>query len=183
MHSLLIKLCGGDRRSTGRSDEVARAISEDPDAFAIVLAGMLSDDPVIRMRAADAVEKASRIFPDLLQPHKRRLLTDVAGVEQQEVRWHLAQILPRLRLTPNERRSVFALLESFLEDASRIVQVNALQALADLARRDGRLRERVIRRLESSVAKGSPAVRARGRKLLRVLADPPRHRTPASKIK
>jgi hypothetical protein len=171
VNPLLIELSGGDRRSIGRSNEVSREISRDAEAFAVVIGGITSDDPLIRMRATDAVEKASRISPHLLQPHKRRLLTDVAGVEQQEVRWHLAQILPRLRLTPKERRKAVTLLESFLEDTSRIVQVNALQALTDLALRDGRLRARVIPRVESSVAKGSPAVRARGRKLLQALRD------------
>jgi len=121
VHPLLKRLAGGDRRSTGRSDEVASEISHDPAALADVLDGMTADDPVVRMRAADVVEKATRTSPHLLQPHKRRLLSDIAAVEQQEVRWHLAQILPRLPLSPMERRQAVALLEGFLGDRSRIV--------------------------------------------------------------
>ena len=169
MHPILKRLAGGDRRSIGRSDDVARDISRAPDLFAVVVDGMAVGDPVVRMRAADAVEKASRTRPQLLQPHKRRFLKDIALVGQQEVRWHLAQVVPRLRLASNERRQAVALLLSFLDDRSKIVQVNAMQALADLALQDDRLRKSVIGRVESLVAEGSPAVRARGRKLLRVL--------------
>jgi hypothetical protein len=177
VHPILRKLAGGDRRSIGCSNEVARAIGRAPDLFAVVVDGMSVDDPVIRMRAADAVEKASRTRPDLLQPHKRRFLKDVAAVEQQEVRWHVAQIVPRLQLASRERTWAVALLASFLNDASRIVQVNAMQALADIALQDHRLRGRVIARLESLVAEGSPAVTARGRRLLRLLRSNAARRT------
>jgi hypothetical protein len=72
-------------------------------------------------------------------------------------------------MTPGERARAVTLLESFLGDRSRIVQVNSLQALADLALRDARLRTKVIERVQALVTRGSPAVRARGRKLLRAL--------------
>lgn len=169
MHPLLRKLAGGDRRSTGRSDELARDISNAPALFAIVVDGMTVDDPMIRMRAADAVEKASRTRPYLLQPHKRTILTNVAAVEQSEVRWHLAQLIPRLRLASNERKQAIALLWSCLECRSKIVQVNAMQALTDLAVKDDRLMKRVIGRLRSLVVDGSPVVRSRARNLLRGL--------------
>lgn len=148
---------------------MARRICRRPDLFAIVVDGMLVDDEVIRMRAADAVEKASRIRPDLLRPHIRQMLRDVAAVEQQEVRWHVAQIVPRLPVGARERTRAVALLESFLDDESRIVQVNAMQALADIALQNPRLRQRVIARLEGLVVDGSPAVKARGRRLLKRL--------------
>jgi len=167
MHPLLRRLAGGDRRSTGLADEVARDISQASNLFAIVVDGMTVDDPVVRMRAADAVEKASRAQPDLLQPHKKTILTNVATVVQSEVRWHLVQLIPRLRLTANERKQAIALLWSCLECRSKIVQVNAMQALADLAVQDGRLRKIVIERLRSLAVEGGPAVRARARNLLR----------------
>ena len=31
------------------------------------------------------------------------MLTEVAAIDQQEVRWHVAQLLPRLVLTPPQR--------------------------------------------------------------------------------
>jgi hypothetical protein len=169
VHPLLRRLAGGDRRSTGGSDEVARDISHAPDLFAIAVDGMTVNDPVVRMRAADAVEKASRMRPELLHPHKRTILTSVAAVEQSEVRWHLAQLIPRLRLASDERKQAIALLWRCLECRSKIVQVNAMQALADLAVQDDKLMRSVIQRLRSLAVDGSPAVRSRARNLLLVL--------------
>jgi hypothetical protein len=169
MHPILAKLAGGDRRSIGRSDEVAREISSAPDLFAIVLDGIAADDPVVRMRAADAIEKASRAHPGLLQSHKRKVLRAIASTGQQEVRWNLVQALPRLRLTSRERMRAVALLVSFLADRSRIVQVSAMQGLADLATQDDRLRSSVVQWITPSTVHGSPAVRARARTLLRIL--------------
>jgi hypothetical protein len=176
VHPILKKLAGGDRRSRGKSDEVAQEASHAPDLFAVLVDGMTGDDPVIRMRAADAVEKASRIFPRLLDPHKRRFLKDVAELEQQEVRWHLAQIVPRLRLNRRERQACVTLLKSYLIDRSKIVQVSAMQGLADLALQDDRLRKSVSDLVESLIVDGSPAVKARGRKLQPILrGDAARH--------
>jgi len=171
VHPILRKLEGGDRRSTGAADEVAREIAQDEALFAVVFEAMLGEDEVVRMRAADAVEKATRSRPALLHGYQERLLREVAGVEQQEVRWHLAQMIPRLALDDAEREKAVALLTAFLEDESRIVQVNAMQALADLAAGDRALRREVVPLVQRLMETGSPAVRARGRKLLAKLGD------------
>jgi hypothetical protein len=118
------------------------------------------------MRAADAVEKASAINPNLLHPHKRTILKKIAGIPQQEVRWHVAQILPRLKVTPKERDHAVAILFDYLDDKSSIVKTFAMQALADFALNDSNLRKRVIPVLEFLTANGTAAMRARGRKLL-----------------
>jgi hypothetical protein len=86
MTNIVDKLRGGDRRSIGRSGEVAKQIAKNPKLFAQVLTAVLDADPVIRMRAADAIEKASAIYPPLLQPHKRIILRKIAVIPQQEVR-------------------------------------------------------------------------------------------------
>lgn len=169
MSDILDKLRGGDRRSIGHSNEVARAISEDPALFSQVFDAILHPDPVIRMRAADAIEKATRKHPELLQPYKRKILGKVAMIEQQEVRWHVAPILTRLRTTPKERDWAVSILFEYLEDKSSIVRTFAMQALADLALQDSRLRSRVAPLLEFLTNTGSPAMRSRGRKLAALL--------------
>lgn len=170
VHPILQKLAGTDRRAIGNADEVAQEIVEEPELFDAVFSGMFSNESVLRMRAADAVEKASRQRPELLQPYKERLLHGVAAVHQQEVRWHVAQMLPRLRLDAGERAEAVSILESFLRHESKIVAVNAMQALADLALEDEQLHQTLIPKLEHFVQAGSPAVKARARKLLQNLS-------------
>lgn len=166
MADILDKLAGGDRRSIGRVDEVVKAVLAEPVRFDQLFAGMVSPDPVIRMRAADAIEKITARHPEYLQPYKQPLLEQVAGSQQQEVRWHVAQMLPRLELDQAERQEAVQILRGYLQDRSRIVQTFALQALADLAKMDEALQQQVIPLIEQAVRTGSPAVRSRGRKLL-----------------
>jgi hypothetical protein len=61
---ILRKLEGGDRRSIGRSSEVVTDVLADPRLFGALFAGLSVDDPVVRARAADAVEKISVIHPE-----------------------------------------------------------------------------------------------------------------------
>jgi len=57
MHSILEKLKGGDRRSLGKAHKVAAEVQAKPQFFKKLIQGILYPDPVVRMRAADAVEK------------------------------------------------------------------------------------------------------------------------------
>ena len=132
LHPEVAKLSGGDRRSIGRSNEVVADVLADPSLFDLIFDAIASDDPLIGMRAADAVEKITARRPELLRPHKHRLLTELAFIPQQQVRWHVAQMLPRLSLSPLERRQAAEILESYLDDESSIVRTCAMEALADL---------------------------------------------------
>jgi hypothetical protein len=162
-------LAGGDRRSTGRSAEVVTAVLADPALFGTVFAGLAATDPVVRMRAADAIEKITARQPELLRPYKRRALRVAAECAQQEVRWHMAQLIPRLPLTPRERAQAAETLTRYLEDESRIVKTFALQALADLAAQASELRPAVRVHLAEAERSGSPAMRSRARRLLKQL--------------
>lgn len=166
MHPLLQQLTGGDRRSIGQSEKVVAAVLADPALFSSVFDGMLAADPLVRMRCADAVEKITAPHPEWLRPHKKALLRQVAKIEQKEVRWHAAQLFPRLSLTKAERRAVVAVLNQYLADKSGIVRTFAMQALADLAAQDDELRAPILAQLEDLTRTGTPAMRSRGRKLL-----------------
>lgn len=166
MHPLLQKLAGSDRRSIGPATEVVTEVLAQPHLFSTVFEGMLHSNPVMRMRCADVVEKVTRQHPEYLHPYKKKLLQDVAKVEQQEVRWHVAQLFSRLTLSRAERRQVYGILLGFLGDESKIVKTCAMQALADIAEQDAALRSPIIQHLEELTRLGSPAMRSRGRKLL-----------------
>jgi hypothetical protein len=170
MVDILQKLEGGDRRSIGRVDEVVAQVLDDPSLFETLFSGMLSDDPVVRMRSADAIEKISVVRPRLVQARKDMMIHEVARSEQQEVRWHVAQMLPRLDLNREERETTVEILLHYLNDDSKIVKTSSMQALADLTQIDASLRPRIIPLLEELTQNGSPAMKSRGRKLLHMLA-------------
>ncbi len=171
MGKIIAKLAGGDRRSIGRVEEVISDILADPSDFAELFQGLSHKDEVIRMRAADAIEKISRQNPEFIEPFKAEFMYEISQIEQQEVRWHWAQIVPRLQLKREERQQVVDVLISFLDDPSKIVNTFAMQSLADLTLEDPDLRPTVLPILEKKTASGSPAMKSRGRKLLRLLGD------------
>jgi hypothetical protein len=172
MSEFLDKLKGGDLRSLGNVGEVVMDVAKDESLFEEIFNGMLSDDALIRMRSADVIEKVSRLHPQYLQAYKKRLIEEVSKIEQQEVRWHVAQLFSRLELEVEEElAAVFCLLTHWLENSqSKIVQVNSLQTLADLAQKHTKLRLTVIYQIEQAMANGSPALVSRGKKLIRKLS-------------
>jgi hypothetical protein len=164
--AILALMSGGDRRSIGRADEVAAIVSRNLNLFPEVMTGLWSNNRLVCMRAADAAEKVSRKNPELLRPYKAELLGLMNEADQQELRWHLAAMVPRLALNASERYRAAASLEGYLEDRSSIVKTFALQGLADLAKDDSALRPSVIELLRESERSGTPAMKARSRKLL-----------------
>jgi hypothetical protein len=168
MSRIAERLKGSDLRSIGDANAVADELVSKPGLVAEAVRLLSADDAVLRARTADALEKASAIAPAILRPHKRALLRVAAAARQQEVRWHLAQMLPRLELTVRERAHVVALVRSYLDDPSRIVAVCALHALWDLAVTRQGTRPQWARALVRRYAtEGAPSLRARARRLLR----------------
>lgn len=163
---ILALLVGGDRRSIGQADRVAKMVSDDIPLFPELIAGLWSENPLVRMRAADATEKITRKHRELLQPYRKELLGLMAEAQEQELRWHLAVMVPRLLLNAKERQAAVSLLEGYLEDRSSIVKTFALQGLADMAEADSSFREKVVEILGEAARKGTPAMKARSRKLL-----------------
>jgi len=176
-NKLLNKLSGGDRRSIGQSNKVASLVLKRPSLFPQLMQGLWNSDPLIRMRAADAVEKVSLHKPNLLEPFKAKILQMLDEATQQELRWHLAQIIPRLRLSKKDRTRAVSALRLYLDDQSSIVKTFAMQAMADIANTNEKLVPEIRELLTSLTKQGTAAMRARGRKLLRHLARKDRETT------
>jgi hypothetical protein len=110
-------LSGGDPRSLGTVNEAIRIALSDRARLGELLECLFCADPVVRMRAADALEKVARQSPELLAPLIPRLLDDVAAIEQPSVQWHLAQMLAEVRLDAAQRRRAVAILKRNLESS------------------------------------------------------------------
>ena len=162
-----------DRRSIGRSNAVAALVLKHPALAGQLVRAMWHADPVVRMRAADALEKASIQNLKIIARYKQELLGLLGETPQQELRWHLAQMVPRLPLTAAERRRAVQHLRGYLDDRSSIVKTCALQALADLCEQDSSLRPEFVELLRTAARTGTPAMRARSKKLLRRLKEAP----------
>ena len=159
-------LQGGDRRSIGSSNRVAALILRQPYRLPEYIECLWDGDSVVRMRAADAAEKVSAERPALLAPFKTELLALADETAQAELRWHLAQIIPRLPLGQRERVRATTAFESFLGDRSSIVRTFAIQALVELSRGTPEIEADLIDLLERACRTGTPAMKARSRKLL-----------------
>jgi hypothetical protein len=144
-------------------------VRKEPELFDALFSGMLTDDPVIRMRGADAAEKVTAVHSEYLAPYKNALLKSLAKVEQAEVRWHVAPMLARLPLSKSEQAAVIDVLTGYMNDRSSIVKTFAMQALYDLAERYEALRPVALLHIKELIAIGTPAMKARGKKLLATL--------------
>jgi hypothetical protein len=170
MTKLIDKLKGGDLRSIGRADEVVTDVQKNHSLFSEVFTGLYHDDPIVRMRSADVVEKVTRTNPELLSGVEKEVIEELSQIEQQEVCWHLALLLPRLSYTQKQEKEIFDILLRYLSHKSKIVNVNAMEALAMLANNNRALSWKVENIIKSKIASGSPAIQARGRKLLKRLS-------------
>ena len=134
--------------------------------FPKLITGLWSAEALVRMRAADAAEKVTRKHRELLQPYKDELLGLMAETQAQELRWQLAVLVPRLELNARERQVAISSLHRYLENRSSMVKTFALQELVDLVKNEPDIRSRVTDIVRQATRHGTPAMKARSRKLL-----------------
>ena len=164
---------GTHRLDIGRVREVAALIRSHPRKARAVVECLFDPDPGTANRAADALERASYHHPSLLAPWKDVLLGLLPDAEHNKLRWNLALMTARMELTPPECRRLVAILNSWLDDKSSIVKTAAMHGLAGVARQDASLLPEVLDILRILSRSGTPAMRARGRILLKKLEASP----------
>jgi hypothetical protein len=170
MKSFAAALKGGDRRSIGRADEVFASVRRNPTRFDELWSCLSSEYPLVRMRAADALEKLSRKDATGFDKHKKELLSSGLDDGTAEVRWHLIAITSRLTLSAKEAAHFIAYCDDLLrEDGSRIVKVAALQAACDLALKRPSLASAFLHMLMFARSAPWPSVRARAKKICDVI--------------
>jgi hypothetical protein len=162
-------LTPGARLDAGRVWEVVELVEGRPAKLAQLAECLWDDDPAIASRAADALERVTRERPARAQRWKEPLLGLLAETAEKKVRWNLALLIPRLKLTLLECRRVADVLNSYLDDPSSIVKTAALHGMADLTRQDPESMPDVLDLLRVAGRSGTPAMRARSRILLKAL--------------
>jgi len=163
---------GRHRLDVGRTKEVAAQVLAKPRKVGQLIECLWDEDPGIANRAADALERVSFDRPLLTAAWTESLIGLMAEAEQNKLRWNLALFVPRLELSAAEAQRVAAALRTYLEDQSSIVKTAAMHGLAALTRHDPKLLPEVLDMLRILSRSGTPAMRARGRILLKKLETP-----------
>ena len=170
MGKMLSLLKEGDRRTTGRVMDAVRLAMGKPQHIDELVDLLAHANPAVRMRAADALEKSTVQHSDLLEKHKDHLLEVVEIATQNEIRWHLAQILTRLELDEAEMMDLAEIFGRWYRRAdSRIVKASALQGMAELAVQNRMFLDEALEMVEQALESPIPALSARARKLVGTL--------------
>ncbi|HTB30784.1 MAG TPA: hypothetical protein VK808_02090 [Bacteroidia bacterium] len=170
MPSITNKLKGGDLRSLGNTQVVISEITNQQ-KFDGLFNELFNKERIVAMRAADAIEKITITHPKYLDSHKNKLLELFQKANHIELKWHLAQLIPRLicRIKSSEEETglVWNKLTQWALDnsGSRIVRVNSIQALFDIQSQYPELRKDFTDTLSKLDRLPIPSIVARIKKL------------------
>ncbi|HEX5651449.1 MAG TPA: hypothetical protein VFX58_00155 [Chitinophagaceae bacterium] len=163
-------LAGDDLRSLGNTGLVVATIKTQNE-FDRLFPLIFHENRMVVMRAADAIEKISITRPVYLSKYKKQLLGLCDAATNKELKWHLALLLPRLQLINKEFDKAWNMLRRWAKDSanSRIVRVNAIQALFELTCQNPAKRKKISRLLLEINKENIPSLNARIRKISKVL--------------
>ena len=163
-------LSGGNRTSVGEADSVIQLLLKDPSKLNEIYALFLDDDPVVAMRASYVAMRVAEQSPDSVKPFTKDLLKNLDLYVQQEVRWHIPQLLVHLDLSKAQRIRAYEVVMNWAEtDKSKIVGYYGFQAAADLAENDEQLLQDFIPRIQAANKTGAKSIQNRCKKIAKQL--------------
>lgn len=170
MNTVREKLTGGTRTSVGSADEVIQKLLKNSDGLPAIYDLFLDEDPVVAMRASYVAMKVAEQKPDSVEPFAKDLLRNLNLYTQQEVRWHIPQLLAHLNLSLAQRRKAYEVLMQWSEtDKSKIVGYYSLQTAANFAETDDKILQDFIPRLKKANKLGAKSIQNRCKKIAKQL--------------
>jgi hypothetical protein len=149
---------------------VEAALAVGGEAVCAELVARLRDtDKAAVERAARTLKKISEADGAALFGWRKALLDEAYRATDVRVQWNLTLVLGRLPLRGRDKALVVDLMFERLRDRSGLNRTFALQALMDLSANDPALRKRMRPIVEEFIESGTPAMKARARKLLPLL--------------
>jgi methionyl-tRNA formyltransferase len=132
-------LTGNDLRSLGKNSEIISLIN-DQKTFDELFIHLYNQDRAIVMKTIDVIEKITLKHKEYLQKHKSEILKISKNVENIELKWHLAQILARIKYANDEMEIVWKILKQWIvnKGESKIVRVNSLQSLYEIVKENNK---------------------------------------------
>jgi hypothetical protein len=163
-------LSGGTRTSIGDADQVIQKLLKAPSGLADVYKLFLDEDPVVAMRASYVAMRVAEQKPESVKPFTKDLLKNLELYTQQEVRWHIPQLLVHLDLTKAQKKRAYEVVMGWAEtDKSKIVGYYGFQAAADFAETDQALLEDFIPRIRKANKTGAKSIQNRCKKIAKQL--------------
>jgi hypothetical protein len=146
---------------------VEAALRNGGDAVRTGLVQQLRDkDKATAERAARTLKRIAEADASALYFLRKPLLNEAFLASDVRVQWNLSIVLGRLPLKGADKALAVELMFERLRDPSGLNRTMAMQALMDLSANDTALRARVMPVLVEALEAGTPAMRARARKLL-----------------
>ena len=125
-------------------------------------------DKAVVERTARTLKKIAEADAGVLYAWRKALLKEAFRAVDVRVQWNLSIVLGRLPLQGADKALAVELMFERLRDVSGLNRTMAMQALMDLSGQDAALRARVMPIVVEALEGGTPAMRARARKLLGV---------------
>lgn len=163
-------LSGGNRTSVGEADQVITRVLKAPSGLDEIYSLFLDEDPVVAMRASYVAMRVAEQKPESVKPFTKDLLKNLELYTQQEVRWHIPQLLVHLDLTKAQRKRAYEVVMDWAEtDKSKIVGYYGFQAAADFAENDEALLQDFIPRIRKANKTGAKSIQNRCKKIAKQL--------------
>ncbi len=155
---------GNDMRSPNGANEACEICINEPKRICELIEIIKNGTKKQKMCASDALEKISSKNPCLLNEYIQEIIEIAKADSQKEVRWHIAQISPRLDLSENQAKILIEIMQTYFNDKSRIVITYAMNAIWEISQKH-KLDEssKIIIKMAEN---GPPSVKARARILL-----------------
>jgi len=159
-------LLGNDLRTIKQNNIVIRSVN-DQKSFDELFRLIFHHDRPLVMRAVDAVEKITVKHPEYLKANKGQLLRALTSADHKELKWHIAQLIPRVDLDGKEIEDVWHILTYWTQNRneSKIVRVNSLQGLFDLSKLHPQFKNGFEKTLVSIEHERIPSIQARIRRI------------------
>jgi hypothetical protein len=163
-------LSGGTRTSVGEADKVIQQLLKNATKLNEIYGLFLDEDPVVAMRASYVAMKVAEQSPQSVNPFTKDVLKNLDLYVQQEVRWHIPQLLVHMELSKAQRKRAYEVVMSWAEtDKSKIVGYYGFQAAADFAELDEQLLQDFIPRIRKANKSGAKSIQNRCKKIAKQL--------------
>lgn len=161
------ELAGENKLSKGNAEHVAKEVLDDPEKMNELIVCLSIEDEIIQIRAMNAIVFISKKNPQLLSPYKSNILQLFHATESPETKWQTVQCFKHVDFTQAEQSEIASELKKCLFASHKFLVAHSMEALADHIQKYSLDSTEFIRTIKQTSATGSPALQARGRKVLK----------------